>query len=119
MPITIITGAGDRPKMSASAGPRHAEAPAVEVVEAEADQDDGCRGQHHAHDVDPHVRPAFVRLQPKLRKNTIAETTIRSPNTGRQPMKVPSSPPIRNAATPAAARADPVAPTAVACCWPW
>jgi hypothetical protein len=54
----------------------------------------------------------------KLRKNTIAETTTRSPNTGRQPMNVPSRPPIRNAATPAAARADPRAPTAVACCRP-
>ena len=55
-------------KVEGCAGPRHAEAPAVEVVEAEADQDDGGRGQHHAHEVDPHILPAFVRLQPEAQE---------------------------------------------------
>jgi hypothetical protein len=53
-------------------------------------------------------------LRRKLRPNTMAQTTISRPNTGRQPMKVPSRPPIRKAATPAPARAEPSAPTAAA-----
>jgi hypothetical protein len=54
-------------------------------------------------------------LSRKLRKKTSAETAISRPKTGRQPMKVPSTPPIRKAATPAPARAEPRAPSAVAC----
>ena len=45
----------------------------------------------------------------------MAETAIRIPNAGRQPMNVPRTPPMMNASTPAAARAEPSAPTAVAC----
>jgi hypothetical protein len=53
-----------------------------------------------------------------INKKTSAEATIRMPKTGRHPMKVPSMPPITKAQTPAAARAEPSAPTAVACCVP-
>ncbi len=58
-------------------------------------------------------------LSRKLSRKTSTDITIRMPKAGRQPMKVPSMPPIRNAATPAPARADPNAPSAVACCLPW
>ena len=119
MPITIITGAGDRPKRSKGAPGRATPRPQrlrllkpklIRMMAAAA-------STTPTRSIPTSFRPSsgFSR---KLRKNTIAETAIRSPNTGRQPMKVPSMPPIRNAATPAAARADPKAPTAVACCRP-
>ena len=64
MPMTIMTGAGDRPRMSNGApGTRHAEPPAVQVVEAEADEDDGGRREHHPHQVDLDLRPALSRFQ--------------------------------------------------------
>src|SRR5580765_5892529 len=55
-------------------------------------------------------------LRRKLSNNTSAETPIRMPNAGRQPMKVPRTTPIKKANTPAPARAEPSAPSAVACC---
>ena len=67
MPITIITGAGETPKMSnGAAGRATPQPPAVEVVEAEADQDDGGRREHHADEVDLDLRAAVVGLSLKL-----------------------------------------------------
>jgi hypothetical protein len=51
----------------------------------------------------------------KLSRNTTTATTIRMANTGRQPTRVPSAPPIRNADSPEKALADPSDPIAVAC----
>ena len=59
-----------------------------------------------------------VGVSRKLRKKTATASRTSSPNSGRQPTKVPSTPPNRNAATPAPARAEPSAPSAVACCCP-
>lgn len=51
-----------------------------------------------------------------------AKTTTAIPSTitniGRHPTSVPSVPPMRNAVTPEIARAEPIAPIAVACCVP-
>ena len=118
MPTTIMIGAGDRPPGRTAPPGAPAKAPAIEVVEAEADEDDRGRRQHHADQIDLHLGAAAVRLEPEAQKKTSAETAIRMPKTGRQPMKVPSMPPIRNASTPAPARAEPSAPSAVACCSP-
>ena len=54
----------------------------------------------------------------KLKTNTTTASTSTITNTGRQPTRVPSVPPMRKALTPDSARADPSEPTAVACCAP-
>lgn len=46
----------------------------------------------------------------KRSRKTKAKSTTNMPKTGRQPIKVPSMPPITKAVTPAAARAEPSAP---------
>src|SRR5215831_8174866 len=62
MPTMITTRAGEAPAMS-SGGAGEQNAPVPEIVEAEADADDGHRGQDHAHDVDPHLGPAQRGLE--------------------------------------------------------
>ena len=51
----------------------------------------------------------------KLSANTAIAIANTIQNTGRQPTRVPRVPPMRNALTPARARADPSEPIAVAC----
>jgi hypothetical protein len=119
MPITIITGAGDSPKRSNGAPGRATPRPQrFRLLKPKLIRmTDAAASTTPTMSIPTSDRPSsgFSR---KLRKKTMPETTIRSPNTGRQPMNVPSRPPIRNAVTPAAARAEPSAPTAVACCRP-
>ena len=58
--------------------------------------------------------PLSERSQ-KLRMNTATARMSTMTNTSRQPTRVASVPPIRNALTPAKARAEPSDPMAVAC----
>lgn len=51
----------------------------------------------------------------KLRAKTATATASTMKNSGRQPTSVPSVPPMRKALTPEMARAEPMAPIAVAC----
>ena len=69
MPTTIKIGAGDRPRRSNGAlGRRQSQAPPVQIVEAEADEDDGRRRQNDADHVDLHIRPPRVGLEAEAQK---------------------------------------------------
>ena len=55
--MTIMTGAGDRPsEVERRVWPRNPQAPPVQIVEAEADENDGCGRKNDADRVDLHVR---------------------------------------------------------------
>ena len=119
MPTTIMTGAGEKPKRSNGAPGRATPSPqrfrllnpsVMSTMETAA-------SAAPMKSILTSGRPG-AGLSLKLRKKTIPATAIKRPKTGRQPIKVPSIPPIIKAATPAAARAEPKAPMAVACCWP-
>ena len=118
--MTIMTGAGDRPRRSNGAPGRASPSPQpIQIVEAQADEEDGHRREDHAHHVDLHVGSAASRFQTETEPEHDADSTIRMPKAGRQPMKVPKCRRSETRATPAPARAEPSAPSAVACCRPW
>ncbi len=50
------------------AGRGQRQAPAVEIVEAETDQDDRCRSQHDADEIDLHFGAAPIRLEPEAQQ---------------------------------------------------
>ena len=65
MPMTIKSGAGRQTEeVERCAGLRQTEAPAVQIVETEADQDDRRRREHDTCEIDRDIRPPVVRLQP-------------------------------------------------------
>ena len=87
----------------------------VEVVDAERERDDADADQRRRDQVDLDRRvPGQPRSQ-KLRTKTATARTSTTTKTCRQPTRVASVPPMRNALTPASARADPSEPIAVAC----
>jgi hypothetical protein len=107
MPITIIGNAGDRPKTSNGALGRAKPNPhrfkllkpkLIRRIAAAA-----SKTPTMSMPTSGLPRPGFNQ---KLSARTTADNTIRMPNAGRQPMKVPSTPLIRNAATPTPARAE-------------
>ena len=107
MPITIIGNAGDRPKTSNGALGRAKPNPhrfellkpmLIRMISAAA-----SKTPTMSMPTSGLPRPGFNQ---KLSARTTADNTIRMPNAGRQPMKVPSTPLIRNAATPTPARAE-------------
>jgi hypothetical protein len=117
--MTIMTGAGDRPTMSKGAPGRASPSPQpFRLLKPRL-----ISRMAAAARITPTTsictsgRPASP-FRRKLSQNTMPASTIKMANAGRQPMKVPKMPPIRNAATPAPARAEPSAPNAVACCRP-
>ncbi len=118
-PVTIISGAGDMPRMLKGAAGRATPRPqrfrllkpkTIMMIAVAASSTPTM-----SIFTSGLCSSGFSR---KERKKTMPASTTRMPKTGRQPMKVPSMPPIMNAATPAPARAEPSAPTAVACCGP-
>ena len=120
MPITIITGAGDRPNRSNGAPGRATPRPQrLRLLKPKLIRMIGRRGQHHAHEVDPHVRAAFVRLQLEAQEEHDRRDHDQKPE-HRAPADEGAEQPAdqeRRDAGGGARRAQ--APTAVACCWPW
>jgi hypothetical protein len=116
MPTTTRTGAGDTPARSNG---------------APGDASSGPHALRFWNPVSTSATAAATRTAPTpssrtvgspgtggsraLSTSTATASASATPNTGRQPTNVPSTPPSRKAATPASARAEPSDPIAVAC----